>query len=163
MKSLRALPLVVLCLLVQVELVAQAQQVAVTSEFGCGYQKSQGNAEVYKLSFASSVEGSVYKYEFTNHSTSQVRLLLLLSYKDHITFVGQFITDTDKPAEYRAGSGKIFIVLKPKEKKVFAVKDDSPDTMKLEVVAFLLDKDDSTFCGFPVGIYFPKWESVFGR
>ena len=159
--------LVVLVLLIQGSVVAQQARPTLTSHFKSGGLNSKGERADADVSIASSIEkgpdGLVYKYEFTNHAALEVKLLLLLSQKDRVSFVGEFITDTDKPAEYRVGRGTIFIVLKPQEVKSFAVKDNSPNVMQVFIQVALVDKYDSAYAGHGAAIYFPAWEHIFGR
>jgi len=169
MRFLRGLSfmLVVLVLLIQGSVVAQQARPTLTSHFKSGGLNSKGERADADVSIASSIEkgpdGLVYKYEFTNHAALEVKLLLLLSQKDRVSFVGEFITDTDKPAEYRVGRGTIFIVLKPQEVKSFAVKDNSPNVMQVFIQVALVDKYDSAYAGHGAAIYFPAWEHIFGR
>src|SRR3989344_885117 len=170
MKFLRGLSFVLVFLVLLIHGNATAQQVRpiLTSRFSCGCLNSKEEAEAkVDISLASSTEkgadGLVYKYEFTNHSPREVKLLLLLSQKDHVSFVGEFITDIDKPAEYRVGRGTIFIVLKPQEVKSFAVKHNSPNVMQVFIQVALVDKYDSAYAGHGAAIYFPAWEHIFGR
>ena len=169
MRFLRGLSfvLVVLVLLIQGNAVAQQTRPTLTSRFSCGCLNSKEEAADFDVSLTSSIEkgsdGLVYKYEFTNHATLEVKLLLLLSQKDHVSFVGEFITDTSKPADYRVGRGTIFIVLKPQETKSFAVKDNSPEVVVAHIQVALVDKYDSAYAGHGAAIYFPAWEHIFGR
>ena len=169
MRFLRGLSfmLVVLVLLIQGSVVAQQARPTLTSHFKSGGLNSKGERADADVSIASSIEkgpdGLVYKYEFTNHAALEVKLLLLLSQKDRVSFVGEFITDTDKPAEYRVGRGTIFIVLKPQEVKSFAVKDNSPNVMQVFIQVALVDKYDSAYAGHGAAIYFPAWEHIFER
>jgi len=169
MRFLRGLSFVfvVLVLLIQGNAVAQQTRPTLTSRFSCGCLNSKEEAADFDVSLTSSIEkgsdGLVYKYEFTNHSPREVKLLLLLSQKDRVSFVGEFITDIDKPAEYRAGRGTIFIVLQSQKVKSFAVKDNSPNVMQVMVQVALVDKYDSAYAGHGAAIYFPAWEHIFGR
>ena len=167
MKFLRVFPFVVLVLLSWGSATAQQARPTLNSRFSCGCLNSKEEPADFDISLASSVEkvadGFVYKYEFTSHSPREVKLLLLLSQKDSVSFVGEFITDIDKPAEYRVGRGTIFIVLKPQEVKSFAVKDNLPNVMEVFIQVALVDKYDSAYAGRGAAIYFPAWEHIFER
>lgn len=169
MRLMRSLSFVfvVLALLMLGDVLAQQTRPTLTSHFKSDGLNSKGERADADVSIASSIEkgsdGLVYKYEFTNHAALEVKLLLLLSQKDHVSFVGEFITDTDKPAEYRAGRGTIFIVLKPQEVRSFAVKDNSPEVVVARIQVALVDNYDVAYARHGASIYFPAWEHIFGR
>ncbi len=140
---------------------AQQAPPILTSRFICpvvsGCLNFEEEATDFDVSLASSIEkgfdGLVYKYEFTNHSPREVKLLLLLSHKDRVLFVAEFITGTDKT---------IFIVLKPQEVKTFAVKDNS-SVMQVRMEAAFVDKHGLAYAGHMAMIYFPAWKHIFGQ
>ena len=169
MKSLKSSLLVCGTMLFMTPLFLKAQEVkpSLSSSFSCGCLNSKEEKAPFDVGLTSSVEKGtnefIYKYEFRNNSQIEVKLLILMSSRDRVSFVGEFITDSEKPPGYRFVRGSIFINLKPNEKKTFTVRDNASSFVAVSAQMFLIDKYDSKYAGGGVSIYFPLWEHIFGQ